>query len=110
MQPWTSLTMGGQLRTSTKLSKNSGQGWIEDAQRLCLNSKEAALHCIIRMHARRAGLGHLAIDFKQDEPIFHLICTYPALDRWRKRHLWAYYMEEIDELLWIDIGNLSCFI
>ena len=29
---------------------------------------------------------------------FHLLCTFPALDRRRKRHLGSYNMEDLDEL------------
>ena len=74
-------------------------------------------HLIIGTHATRIGLEHFLNEFckscgdeEEDKTLLHLLCTCPVLDRRRKRHLGAYYMEDFDELSCIDIGSLSCLI
>lgn len=63
---------------------------------------------------RRISLGHLANDFcrscgNECKIVLRLLCTCSALDRRRKRHLLAYYMENLDELSCTDVGSLSRF-
>ena len=62
-------------------------------------------HCIKGTHAGYIELGQPTNVFcrsfkdqEEDETVFHLLCTFPALDRRRKRHLGSYNMEDLDEL------------
>ena len=57
----------------------------------------------------RIGLEHFTNDFcricgdeKEVETFLHLLCTYPAIGRKRKRHLGVWYMEDLDELSCLD--------
>ena len=46
-------------------------------------------------------------DEEDDETIICLLCTWPALGWRKKRHLRAYYMQDLDELSCMDVGRLS---
>ena len=92
------------------------------ARRLCISSKEAGSgiitgHCIVGTHERHIGLGHLANvlcrrceDDEEGDTILHLLCICLPFGRRVKRHLGAYYIQDLDKLSCMDIGSLSRFI
>ena len=67
-------------------------------------------HCIMGRHARHFGFGHLANEFcrscryeEEEETVPHLLGSCPTLSQTRMKYLGTYYMNDLEELSWIDI-------
>ena len=74
-------------------------------------------HCIMSTHASRFGLRHLANDFfrsyrdeEEEDTVPQLLGTCSTLCQKRKKYLGANYMDDLEKLSRIDIGNLNRFI
>ena len=69
---------------------------------------------IMEDNARLVVMGHLAKDFcissrdkEEEEMVLHLLRICPALCQRKKRHVGAYYIDDMSDLSNIDVGNLN---